>query len=352
MDIASLDTPFAIVDLDAVERNIARMQGYCDEHGLAFRPHIKTHKLPAIAHMQVRAGAVGITCQKLGEAEVMVAAGLRDILLTFPLVGAAKAERLAALAGEADVAVVGDSAVVARGLSPALARRGTEVGFLVEVDTGFSRTGVQTPGEAAELAELADSLPGLRFDGLMTYPTLPGTRPGCRAAIDAIRARGLEVRTVSAGGTPTFFDAPRGARGDRGSRRHVRLRRPLVHRRRQRPARGLRAADPRDRRQPADRRPRHPRQRLEDADERSRRGGTGRGPRPHRRVPRRAHLRALRGARPRRPLRLRERPEVGEVVTVFPNHACGCTNMHDEVAVHREGRIVGFWPVAARGKLR
>src|SRR5207237_407513 len=101
MEIGSLDTPAATVDLDAVERNIARMQGYCDEHGLAFRPHIKTHKLPAVAHMQVRAGAVGITCQKLGEAEVMEAAGLRDILLSFPLVGAANAERLAALAGEA-----------------------------------------------------------------------------------------------------------------------------------------------------------------------------------------------------------------------------------------------------------
>ena len=117
-DIASLDTPVATVDLDAVERNIARMQGYCDAHGLAFRPHIKTHKLPAVAHMQLRAGAVGITCQKLGEAEVMVAAGIRDILLTFPLVGPQKAKRLAALAGEATAAVVGDSETVA---SPASA---------------------------------------------------------------------------------------------------------------------------------------------------------------------------------------------------------------------------------------
>src|SRR5688572_9099947 len=152
MDLAGLDTPVATVDLDAVERNIARMQGYCDEHGLAFRPHIKTHKLPAIAHMQVRAGAVGITCQKLGEAEVMTEAGLGDVLLTFPLVGAVKAERLAALAGEADVAVVGDSEAVVRGLSPSLAAAGTEVRFLVEVDTGFARTGVQTAGDAAELA--------------------------------------------------------------------------------------------------------------------------------------------------------------------------------------------------------
>src|SRR3954447_20433608 len=105
MDVRELDTPVATVDLDAVERNIARMQGYCDEHGLAFRPHIKTHKLPAVAHMQLAAGAVGITCQKIGEAEVMERAGIRNILLTFPILGAAKAERLAALAGEADLSV-------------------------------------------------------------------------------------------------------------------------------------------------------------------------------------------------------------------------------------------------------
>src|SRR5215212_8225147 len=112
LSLGSLDTPAATVDLDAVQRNIARMQGYCDEHGLAFRPHIKTHKLPAIAHMQVEAGAVGITCQKLGEAEVMESAGLKDTLLSFPLVGSAKAERLAALAGEVSVAVAADSEAV------------------------------------------------------------------------------------------------------------------------------------------------------------------------------------------------------------------------------------------------
>jgi D-serine deaminase-like pyridoxal phosphate-dependent protein len=89
VNVESLDTPVATVDLDAVERNIARMQGYCDEHGLAFRPHIKTHKLPAIAHMQLAAGAVGITCQKLGEAEVMERSGVADILLTYPLLGPA-----------------------------------------------------------------------------------------------------------------------------------------------------------------------------------------------------------------------------------------------------------------------
>ena len=154
------------------------MQGYCDEHGLAFRPHIKTHKLPAIAHMQLRAGAVGITCQKLGEAEVMAeprastTSCSRSRSSAPPRPSGSRRSR-----ARPSVAVVGDSAAVARGLSPALAAAGAEVGFLVECDTGFARTGVQTAGEAAELARLADSLPGLRFDGLMTYPTLPATGP-------------------------------------------------------------------------------------------------------------------------------------------------------------------------------
>jgi D-serine deaminase-like pyridoxal phosphate-dependent protein len=180
------------------------MQSYCDEHGLVFRPHIKTHKLPAVAHMQVRAGAVGITCQKLGEAEVMQATGLRDILITFPLIGAAKAERLAALAREATVSVVGDSETVARGLSDVLRREEAEVGFLVECDTGFHRTGVQSPDAAADLAVLVDALPALRFDGLMTYPTLPESGPWLRAARRVGREPRSPVGRVSAGGTPSW----------------------------------------------------------------------------------------------------------------------------------------------------
>src|SRR5919201_4152767 len=204
MRLEELDTPVATVDLDAVERNIRRVQDYCDAHGFACRPHIKTHKLPAIAHMQVAAGAVGITCQKLGEAEVMAAAGLRDILVSFPLVGSAKADRLASLARACTVSVAGDSGVVARCLSNPLAREGLEVDFLVECDTGFRRTGVQTPGEAAELAVLVDSLPGLRFAGLMTSPTLPESGEWFRAARRGIEERGLSVERVSGGGTPGF----------------------------------------------------------------------------------------------------------------------------------------------------
>ena len=352
MDVASLDTPVATVDLDAVERNILRMQGYCDEHGLAFRPHIKTHKLPAVAHMQMRAGAVGITCQKLGEAEVMVAAGLQDILLSFPLVGTAKADRLAALAGEATVSVVGDSDVVARGLSPALARTGAEVGFLVECDTGFARTGVQTPQAAADLAELVHALPGLRFEGLMTYPTLPGSGLWLRSAIQEIRARGLTVATVSGGGTPSLFSSHEVSEltevragtyvyGDRSCIANgsvplddcaLRVRATVVSR--PTAVRGILDCgsktltnDP-----------------AEEAD------SNGRGliveyPEARIYALSEEHGHVDFSASP-------TRPEVGEVVNVIPNHACGCANLHDEVVVHRGGRFVGLWPVAARGKLR
>jgi D-serine deaminase-like pyridoxal phosphate-dependent protein len=351
MRLDELDTPVLTADLDAVERNIAGMQRYCSEHGLALRPHIKTHKLPAIAHKQVAAGAVGITCQKLGEAEVMQAAGLGDILISFPLIGEGKAERLAALAQNGEISVAADSAAVAHGLSEALVRAGAEAGFLVECDTGFARTGVQTPQEAAELAELVDGLPGLRFDGLMTYPTLPETGPALRAAIDEINARGLEVRTVSAGGTPTFFtnhEVPEITEvragtyiyGDRGCIGNgtvpledcaLRVRVTVVSR--PTAERGILDCGTKTL--------------TSDAVETT---GTGYGlivEYPD------ADLYSLHEEHGHVDFSgCAERPEVGEVVTVIPNHACGCTNLHDEVAAHRSGRVVGIWPVAARGKLR
>lgn len=350
--LSSLDTPVVTVDLDAVERNVARMQAYCDAKGLAFRPHIKTHKLPAIAHLQVGAGAVGITCQKLGEAEVMAQAGLRDILLSFPLVGAAKAERLARLAGEIRVSVVGDSEVVARGLSEALARAGSEVDFLVECDTGYLRTGVQTPEGAADLAQLVETLPGLRFGGLMTYPTLPATGPWLRAAIAEIEARGLVVATVSGGGTPMFFThhevpelteirAGTYVYGDRSCISNgsvpledcaLRVRATVVSR----PTEDRGILDAGSKTLTND-----PAEGIDNAE----RGLIVEYPNARIYALSEEHGHVDFGACP-------HRPEVGEVVTIVPNHACGCTNLHDEVVVHRSGRIAGVWPVAARGKLR
>jgi D-serine deaminase-like pyridoxal phosphate-dependent protein len=94
MHLSELETPSVIIDLDRLEANILRLQNYLSHYGIANRPHVKTHKIPAIAHLQINAGAVGITCQKLGEAEVMAEAGIKDIFLPYNLIGAAKLERL------------------------------------------------------------------------------------------------------------------------------------------------------------------------------------------------------------------------------------------------------------------
>jgi D-serine deaminase-like pyridoxal phosphate-dependent protein len=168
MHIDQLETPVAIVDLDKLESNIARFQAYLDEHGIANRPHIKTHKIPAIAQMQLAAGAVGITCQKLGEAEVMAAAGVRDIFLPYNILGEAKLERLANLARDITISVTADSETTVRGLAPAMRRANLTLPVLVEFDSGEARCGVQSPREAAELARLIADSEGLRFGGLMT----------------------------------------------------------------------------------------------------------------------------------------------------------------------------------------
>ncbi len=350
--IDELDTPSLTVDLDAVERNIGAVQARADARGLALRPHIKTHKLPSLAHLQLAAGAVGIACQKLGEAEVMAAAGIGDILLTFPLVGRAKTQRFAALAREIRMAAVGDSALVARGLSAALAEAGAEARFLVECDTGFGRTGVQSPEDAVELAALASTLPGLRFAGFMTYPTLPETGPWLQAAVDRARARGLAVDWVSGGGTPLDrWEAAAAAPvltemrpgtyvyGDRtciadGSVAladcALRVRATVVSR----PTADRAILDAGSKALTSDRPPT-----LEGY------GYVCEYPD--------AAVSALNEEHGFVDVsRCERQPEVGEVVTIVPNHACGTTNMFDEVAAHRNGEVVAVWPIAARGKLR
>src|SRR5437773_1640768 len=143
-----IDTPVVTIDLDVMDQNIARLQSYLSLHGLRNRPHVKTHKIPSIARMQVAAGAAGITCQKLGEAEVMAEGGLDDILLTYNVLGEAKLERLVALADRISLTVTVDHADIAAELSQAMRRAGLMLPVLIECDTGGRRCGVQTPAEA------------------------------------------------------------------------------------------------------------------------------------------------------------------------------------------------------------
>ncbi|WP_439501021.1 D-TA family PLP-dependent enzyme [Aminobacter ciceronei] len=207
-----IQTPAVLVDIDVAKRNIERFQTYADSHGLKVRPHIKTHKLPAIAEMQLDAGAVGITCQKVSEAEAMVAGSgrLNDVLITYNILGDDKLHALVALAGKVKLAVVADNMTVIDGLSAAFAAAGATLIVFVECNTGADRCGVGTTEEAAALAVRIHAAPGLRFAGLMTYPPVGGAAKVQAFMTEAkalIEARGIAVPAISSGGTPDMMKA-------------------------------------------------------------------------------------------------------------------------------------------------
>src|ERR1043165_3658773 len=200
-------TPAAVIDMDRVERNIARIQAACDAAGVANRPHIKTHKSPMLAKLPTAAGAKGITCQKLGEAEVMADAGIDDILISYNLIGEEKMARLAALQAKATMTVAADNSTVIAGLPQAATQSGRPLNVVVECDTGRKRAGVETPAEAIALAREIAASQGLNFAGFMLYPTETGWAEAQRfydEALAGVRAHGLEPTIVSTGGTPNL----------------------------------------------------------------------------------------------------------------------------------------------------
>jgi len=207
MRIDELETPVPVVDIDRLEANISRLQAYLDEHGIANRPHIKTHKIPEIAQMQMAAGAIGITCQKVSEAEVMADAGFNDIFIPYNIIGESKLARLMALAKRAIVSVTADSAVVIRGLASAAGQAGLTLTVLIECDTGLHRCGVQSPQEAAELARLIHQSPNLRFGGLMTYPTTEATDAFIKETRALLEKDNIQMERVSGGGSPSMWQS-------------------------------------------------------------------------------------------------------------------------------------------------
>jgi D-serine deaminase-like pyridoxal phosphate-dependent protein len=208
--ILELSTPLPLIDETKLASNIERVQSYMDEHGLAFRPHIKTHKIPSVAAQQVTAGARGINCQKITEAEVFADAGFEDLLITFNILGAEKHERLIALNTRiSGLKVVADSETTVRGLSCAFSQS-RPLTVLVECDTGGGRCGVQTPEAAIALAEMIAAAPGLTFGGILTYPkanTEEDVEAFFAAVVAGLSARGIPCPIVSNGGTPSLFSA-------------------------------------------------------------------------------------------------------------------------------------------------
>jgi D-serine deaminase-like pyridoxal phosphate-dependent protein len=215
--LAELDTPALLIDLDALEANLAEMAAVAARAGVGLRPHTKTHKSPEIARMQLEAGAAGITCAKLGEAEVMADAGLDDLLIAYPLVGERKLRRLRDLMDRARVRVSLDSVEVAEGLGRVGRELGRDVEVLVEVDTGLHRLGRPPGPPSAELVGRVARVPGVEVIGLLTHAGhayRAGTpeelrRLAEREVLDLVetaalcRRAGVALREISVGSTPT-----------------------------------------------------------------------------------------------------------------------------------------------------
>jgi D-serine deaminase-like pyridoxal phosphate-dependent protein len=336
-----------VVDLDRLEANLARWQAEADRLGFANRPHVKTHKCVEIARRQLDGGAVGLTCQKLGEAEVMADAGFDDLLIPYNLVGDTKLARLQALLGRTRVSVSVDDERLLDGLSGAAGGAGRELPVLVECDTGLGRVGVQSPEAAVALAGEIARRDGLGFEGFLTYPSLPGALEFLSAAVGGAEAAGLEVRSVSGGGTPTMWRCE----GLRPTVTEYRVGTYAFHDRSS-VAAGAAALDdvamtvratvvscPTTKRA------------ILDAGSKALSFDPG---------PDRGHglileapastIVTLNEEHAYVDLAPGDSLELGQQVRVVPNHTCVVSNLFDEFLVESGAEIVGRWPIGARGR--
>lgn len=353
MRIEELDTPVLTIDLDALETNLDRYQKYYTEHAIGLRPHIKTHKTLAVAHMQIARGAIGLTCQKIGEAEVMVNGGLIvDILIPFNILGAKKLDRLTALARRTRITVAADSAYTVRGLSEVAQAAQATLGVIVEMETGANRTGTTSPQATVELAQLIDRSPGLELRGVMGFPTPPEVRPLFQETLALFDRHGLPHPIVSGGSTKFALRAhetpelteyrigeyPVGGYGHLLDGRHtveqcaLRVLATVVSR----------STDSRC---------------VLDCGSKTLSASILKTPHgdsigyiveyPEARFygfsEEHGHVDIS---------ACTKKPEIGERVTVLPVHPCPCVNEHEEMVAVRKGRVEAVWPIYARGKIR
>jgi D-serine deaminase-like pyridoxal phosphate-dependent protein len=216
--LSGVDTPAALLDLDLFENNASRLHRYLAEHGRTWRPHVKAHKSPELARRQLEVGAIGITCAKLSEAEVMVASGISEVLIANQLGTPAKWQRAAALQRDAHVIVCVDDPVHLQWAANAALAAGVTIPLFIEVDVGMRRAGVTSDQDAVDLAAATTAMPGIELAGLMGYEGhLPRVWPWAEkvsrcadalgsliSAARAVRAAGYPVDIVSSGGTGTF----------------------------------------------------------------------------------------------------------------------------------------------------
>jgi len=218
MPVADVDTPALIVELDALDANLARLATYARERNIRLRPHAKMHKCPTLALRQIALGAVGVCCQKVSEAQAMVEGGVADVLISNQVVGAQKLMRLAQLARRARIGVCVDNADNARALSQAAMAEDATIDVYIEIDVGARRCGVEPGADALILAQAVAALPGLRLMGLQAYHgsaqhlRTPAERADAIAQAtakavasrDLIAAAGLPCAIITGAGTGTY----------------------------------------------------------------------------------------------------------------------------------------------------
>ena len=355
----TIDTPALIVDVDRLEGNIARWAAFAREAGVKLRPHGKTHKCVEIARRQVSAGAVGLTLAKIGEAEVMARAGVRDIFLAYEVIGGPKLPRLIALAREIRLRVGIDSADGAGALARAAEDAGITLDVLIEVDTGLGRCGVRPGEDLAALAQDVARLAGLRIAGIFTYR---GYRSDLEAAgreegevmvreADRLRRAGIEIEEVSVGSTPTGRSAGRVGGVIRpgtyvfndamqvrwGSATPEECALVVLARVISRPSRDVAVLDAGSKALTAEHGP---------YSSRGESHGVIRGYpdcqidrlwEEHGRVQLTEEARRLR---------------VGDLVEIIPSHVCPTVNLAERLVCVRQGRVVETWAVAARAQVQ
>lgn len=363
MFLGDLDTPVALVDVDVLEANLARMAGRIGATAAAHRPHTKTHKTRQVAERQWAHGARGFTVAKLGEAEAMAEAGFDDLLVAYPLVGRAKLERLLRLLDRATMRFTVDSVAGAEGASAVLGPAGVTLDVLIELDAGIGRSGVPEVADAVALAERVAALPGLRVAGVLCFAAgyvegeaarrAAGTAEGRRVAeaAAALRAAGHAAGIASCGSTPTspFAAQVEGVTEVRAGNYvfHDRMQVRLGVARREDCALTILATVVS-----------HPRERRYVVD---------------------AGLKALAGEdygwgtwgelldHPGVTVTFANEEHgvivlpddvadpgllVGDRVRIVPDHACGTVNMHDELVAVEGDRVLETWPLISRGRLR
>ena len=359
-----VDTPALVVSADMLQRNIDEMAAFATSVGVALRPHIKTHKTPQIARLQKAAGAIGITCAKVGEAEVMVEqAGVDDVLLAYPTIGEPKVRRLVALMERARITVAVDSLAAAEMLSRLLTRHARTLDVVLEVNTGQNRSGVTVGAEAEAMALEIARLPGLELTGIMTHEGHANSAPpdemeaiaiaageAMVRTAEAIRRHGIALPTVSVGSTPAAQITPTVSGvtemrpgtyvfNDNSAFRYGRI---GVERCAARFVATVVSRSAPDRC-------------VLDTGSKSLAMDPSRGHPGHGYIVGHPDVRIVKLSEEHAVCSLPDGPEgfkIGDRVEIIPNHVCPTVNLMNELFIVRDGAIVDTWQVAARGMVR